>query len=125
MTKTAVADPSYVPTAPYSPAIRAGSMLFLSGQVGVDPATGQILPDAGSQFRQCLMNVVRVVEAGGYTLDDVVRTTVYLTDADDFALFNEVYRDVFVEPRPARSTVVVAALPFPGMRIMVDAIATG
>lgn len=108
---------------PYSQGIRAGGLLFTAGQVGFDPATGELV-DGGiaGQTRRVLENIRAILEAGGSGLGRVVKTTVYLVDMADFAAMNEVYAGVFGEHRPARSTVAVAALPR-GARVEIEAVA--
>ena len=97
---------------PYSQAIRAAGFLFLSGQVPLDPATGQMIEgDIGKQTERVLENLKGVVEAAGSSLDRVVKTTVYLKDIGDFAAMNEVYGRYFSTNPPARATVEVARLP--------------
>ncbi len=111
--RQAVATPS-APKAigPYSQAIRAGSLLFVSGQVPIDPATGQIVDgDIAAQTHRVFQNISEILKAGGATLDHVVRTTVFLADMNDFAAMNEVYADYFKAPAPARATVQVSRLP--------------
>jgi 2-iminobutanoate/2-iminopropanoate deaminase len=105
---------------PYSPAVRAGDWLALAGQVGIDPATGN-LADSGvaAQTRQALANVAAVLGDCGASLGDVAKTTVFLVDMGDFPVMNEVYADAFAGHRPARSTVAVAALPL-GARVEVE-----
>jgi 2-iminobutanoate/2-iminopropanoate deaminase len=108
---------------PYSPAVQAGSLLFISGQVPIDPATGAVVGGGiAAETRRVLENVRALVEAGGLTMADVVRTTVYLADLNDFAAMNAVYSEFFQAPCPARSTVQVARLPR-DVRIEIDAIA--
>jgi 2-iminobutanoate/2-iminopropanoate deaminase len=108
---------------PYSSALRAGSLLFVSGQVPFDPATGAMVGgDIAVQTRRVLDNIGALLKAGGLTHADVVRTTVFLADMDDFAAMNDVYRTYFSEPYPARSTVQAARLPRDA-RIEIDAIA--
>ena len=108
---------------PYSQALRAGGFLFTAGQVGFDPATGELV-DGGiaEQTRQVLQNIRAILEAGGSGLAQVVKTTVFLVDMADFAAMNEVYAEVFGAHRPARSTVAVAALPR-GARVEIEAVA--
>lgn len=109
---------------PYSPALRAGQLLFLSGQVPLDPATGSLVDgDIASQTRQVLRNIGTLLAAAGLTHDAVVRTTVFLADMDDFAAMNGAYAEFFSEPYPARSTVQAARLPRDA-RIEIDVIAT-
>jgi 2-iminobutanoate/2-iminopropanoate deaminase len=108
---------------PYSQALRAGGFLFTAGQVGFDPATGELVDGGiGEQTRQVLQNIRAILEAGGSGLAQVVKTTVFLVDMADFATMNEVYADVFGTHRPARSTVAVAALPR-GARVEIEAVA--
>jgi 2-iminobutanoate/2-iminopropanoate deaminase len=108
---------------PYSQATRSGGFLFTAGQVGFDPATGELV-DGGiaEQSRQVLQNIDGILQAAGARLSDVVKTTVFLVDMADFAVMNEAYAAAFGEHRPARSTVAVAALPR-GARVEIDAIA--
>jgi 2-iminobutanoate/2-iminopropanoate deaminase len=97
---------------PYSQAIRAGQFLFLSGQVGFDPATGQLVPGGiAEQTHRVLQNIGAVLSAAGLSLDHVVKTTVFLADMNDFAAMNEIYATYFKSPAPARSTVQAARLP--------------
>lgn len=108
---------------PYSSALRAGSFLFISGQVPSDPATGVMVDgDIAAQTRRVLDNVGALLEAAGLSFAHVVRTTVFLADMSDFATMNDVYRAYFAEPYPARSTVQAARLPRDA-RIEIDAIA--
>jgi 2-iminobutanoate/2-iminopropanoate deaminase len=109
---------------PYSQAIRAGQLLFLSGQVPIDPASGQMIDgDIAAQTRRVFENLGAVLEAGGRSFADVVRTTVFLADMNDFAAMNEVYGQFFTEPYPARATVQVARLP-KDARVEIDLIAS-
>lgn len=109
---------------PYSQAIRAGSLLFLSGQVPIDPATGDIVEgDIAAQTHRVFQNLGEVLKAGGATFDQVVRATVYLKDMNDFAVVNEVYGTYFSSPAPARATVQVARLP-KDARVEIDLIAS-
>ena len=97
---------------PYSQAIRAGQLLFLSGQVGFDPATGQLVPGGISeQTHRVLQNIGAVLSAANLSFDHVVKTTVFLADMNDFAAMNEIYATYFKSPAPARSTVQAARLP--------------
>jgi 2-iminobutanoate/2-iminopropanoate deaminase len=109
---------------PYSQAIRAGSLLFVSGQVPIDPATGQIVAgDIAAQTHRVFRNISEILKAAGATFDHVVRTTVFLTDMNDFSAMNEVYGAYFTAPAPARATVQVSRLP-KDARIEIDVIAT-
>ncbi len=122
MTVTPILTPSAPPVAgPYSPAVRAGDWLVLAGQIPLDPATGLIVAgDASAQAQQVLDNIVAVLTDCGATLNDVAKTTVFITDFADFAAMNDVYAAVFGDHRPARSTVQVAALPA-GANIEIEA----
>ncbi len=108
---------------PYSQGIRAGNMLFVSGQVPIDPATGNLIQgDLAAQTRRVFENLSAILQAAGGSLDNVVRTTVFLADMGDFAAMNEVYAGYFSSPAPARSTVQAARLP-KDARIEIDVIA--
>ena len=108
---------------PYSQAIRAGTLLFVSGQVPIDPATGQIIDgDIAAQTHRVFQNIGEILKAGGASFDHVVRTTVYLADMNDFAAMNEVYATFFASPAPARSTIQAARLPRDA-RVEIDVIA--
>ena len=108
---------------PYSQGLRSGSLLFCSGQIPLDPSTGEIVKDdVEGQARRCLENLVAVCQAAGGTLRDAVRCTVYLTDMGDFARVNEVYAEFFDgDDPPARVAVAVVALP-KGADVEIDAI---
>jgi 2-iminobutanoate/2-iminopropanoate deaminase len=108
---------------PYSPAIRAGNLLFLSGQIPIDPASGTIV-DGGiaAQTDQVMRNIGALLEAAGAGFEHVVRTTVFLTDLGDFGAMNERYATFVGDPPPARATVQVARLPR-DVRVEIDAIA--
>lgn len=108
---------------PYSQAIATGELVFASGQIALDPASGQMVgDDVRAQTRQVLRNVQAVLEAAGSSLDRVVKTTVFLTQMSDFAAMNEVYGDTFKIEPPARSTVAVAELPR-GARVEIEVVA--
>jgi 2-iminobutanoate/2-iminopropanoate deaminase len=111
------------PTFPYSPAIRSGDHIFVSGQTGVDPATGQ-LAEGGveAQTEQIFKNLARVLSAAGLSLGDAVKCNVYLTNIGDFQAMNAVYARQFEAPYPARTTVAVAALPG-GARVEIELVA--
>jgi 2-iminobutanoate/2-iminopropanoate deaminase len=107
----------------YSPAIKAGNLLFISGQIPLDPSTGNLIQgDIAAQAEQVMRNLTALLRAAGVGFDHVVRTTVYLADMNDFAAMNEVYSRYIVDPPPARATVQVARLPR-DVKIEVDAIA--
>jgi 2-iminobutanoate/2-iminopropanoate deaminase len=109
---------------PYSQAVRAGQLLFASGQIPTDPGTGAIVEgDVAAQTRRVLDNLGAVLKAAGLSFADVVRTTVFLADMNDFAAMNDVYGKYFSEPYPARATVQVARLP-KDARVEIDLIAS-
>jgi 2-iminobutanoate/2-iminopropanoate deaminase len=111
------------PVSAYSQAIRSGQLLFLAGQIALDPKTGQVVSGTiGEETDRVMANVSAVLSAAGATLDHVLKTTVYLTSMADFAAFNEAYARFFPNQPPARSTVAVLALPL-GVRVEVEAIA--
>jgi 2-iminobutanoate/2-iminopropanoate deaminase len=108
---------------PYSQAVRADGLIYCSGQVPLDPSSGELVSGGvGDQTRRCLTSLRAVLEAGGSSLENVVKVTAYLTDMNDFPQFNEVYSEFFTNDPPARATVGVAALP-KGARVEVDCIA--
>jgi 2-iminobutanoate/2-iminopropanoate deaminase len=108
---------------PYSQAIRAGDLLFVSGQVPIDPATGEMVGgDIAEQTRRALRNIGEILNASGASFQQVVRTTVYLADLADFPLMNETYGTFFTPPQPARSTIQAARLPRDA-RVEIDVVA--
>lgn len=111
------------PLGPYSPAVKSGNMLFLSGQLGLNPADGKLPESVTEQAEQSLKNIENVLAAAGVTTDNVVKTTVFLNDIADFAAVNEVYAKHFEAPFPARSAVQVAALPA-GALVEIECIAS-
>lgn len=96
---------------PYSQAIVSGNMLYTSGQIPINPETGEIPEGVEAQARQALTNVKNLIEASGASIDNVVKTSVFIKNMNDFAKINEIYAEFFTEPYPARSCVEVAALP--------------
>ena len=109
---------------PYSQAIRAGSLLFVSGQIPLDPATGAMVDgDITAQTRRVFANLQAILEAAGASFDHVVRTTIYLADMNDFGTVNEIYATYFSSPAPARATVQAARLP-KDARVEIDLIAS-
>ena len=97
---------------PYSQAIKTGNMIFCSGQIPIDPSTGEFVSqDVTEQTEQVFKNLTAVLEAAGASLDDVVKTTVFLADMGEFAAMNDVYSRHFVDNKPARATVQAAKLP--------------
>ena len=121
------------PVGPYSQAIRSGDLVFCSGQVGLDPSSGELV-DGGveAQAERALKNLQAVLDAAGLTIGDVVKTTIFLADVADFGAVNAVYGRFMPDPPPARSTIGVAALPKGGLveieavarRPVADAVAT-
>ena len=117
---------------PYSQAIRSGDLVFCSGQLGLDPATGELAAGVEAQAERALRNLQSVLDAAGLGFDDVVKTTIFLADVNDFAAVNAVYAKFMPTPPPARSTIGVAALPKGGLveieaiarRALADAVAT-
>ena len=108
---------------PYSQAVAAGGFLYTSGQVGLDPATGQLVAGGfDAQARQVLANLRAVLAAAGCTFDDVVKATIYVADLADFPRLNELYGEALGEHRPARSTVRAAGLPL-GALVEIDLVA--
>lgn len=109
---------------PYSQAVRVGTLLFLSGQIPLDPSTGQIVDgDVTAQTRRVMENLAAVLKSAGLSFADVARTTIYLADMNDFVKVNDVYGSYLSEPYPARATVQVARLP-KDVRVEIDAIAS-
>ena len=110
------------PVGPYSPAIRWGNLVFCSGQTGVDPATGKLVEGVEAQARQTLENLSGALKAAGTDLAHAVKTTVFLTDINDFAKLNAAYGEYFPDDPPARTTVAVKALPI-GALLEIEVIA--
>mgnify|MGYP005840767507 CR=1 FL=1 len=108
-----IQDPnSAAPIGPYSQAIKAGGFIFVAGEKGIDPKTGKIVPGGiVAETRRTLDNIKGILAAGGATMDDVVATTVFMTDLKEFAAMNEVYAEYFKKNPPGRTTVEVTALP--------------
>ena len=112
MPKQAITTPKGKAIGPYSLAISNGDLVFISGQIPLDSATGKLVEgDVSAQAKQSLENLKSILEAAGLTFGHVVKTTIFLTDMADFAAVNEVYKAYVAEPYPARSTIAVAALP--------------
>jgi 2-iminobutanoate/2-iminopropanoate deaminase len=107
---------------PYAHAVRTGGLLFCSGQIPLDPESGELVGDTvDAQTRQCLENLKAVIAAAGAGLEDVVKTTIYVTSMGAFAEVNEAYGEYFASEPPARATVEVSALP-KGARVEIDAV---
>jgi len=108
---------------PYAQAVESGGFLFTAGQIGLDPDTGEFVAgDVEAQAGQVLRNLAAILEAAGLSFRDVVKTTVYLVDMDEFPLVNAIYESYFSRPYPARSTVAAAGLP-KGARVEIDLVA--
>ena len=107
---------------PYSQAVKAGNLMFVSGQIPLDPKTGDLVSDSiEEQAKQVLKNVQSICEAAGYSLDDIVKISIFLTDLSNFGIVNDVMKEYFSEPYPARATVEVSALPL-GVNVEIEAI---
>jgi 2-iminobutanoate/2-iminopropanoate deaminase len=123
MRQAVITDAAPQAIGPYSQAVRAGDFLFLSGQIPLDPRTGLLVADdVASQAHQVMRNLGAVLTAAGASLGQVVRTTIYLKDLDDFATVNTIYGTYFEAPAPARATVQVARLPRDA-KVEIDAVA--
>jgi 2-iminobutanoate/2-iminopropanoate deaminase len=108
---------------PYSQAVRMGNFLFCSGQIALDPKSGAIVSDdIKAQVRRVLDNISAILSAEGLTFDDIAKTTIFLTDLNDFQTVNEIYSSYFKQAPPARSTVQVSALP-KGAKVEIEAVA--
>lgn len=108
---------------PYSQAIMDGELVFVSGQLPIDPKTGEFASeDVADQTRQSLENIREILKEAGYTMDRVLKTTVYLQDMNDFAAMNQVYQEFFADPYPARAAFQVARLP-KNAKVEIEAIA--
>ena len=112
------------PAGPYSPGVRAGNLVFVSGQVGVNPETGRAPHGVAAQTEQVFRNIAAILEAAGSGLDRVVRCGVFVADMDEFGAMNAVYERMFGDHRPARSTIQPQRLPGSGFLVEIDAIAT-
>ena len=107
---------------PYSQAVKAGNFMFISGQIPLDPKTGDLVSESiEDQAKQVLNNIKSICKAAGYSLDDIVKISIFLTDLGNFATVNEVMKEYFAEPYPARATVEVSGLPL-GVNIEIEAI---
>ena len=112
------------PGGPYSPAVKAGDCIYVAGQISVDAVSGQVIQgDVQVETRQVLTNIKKILEGCGASMSQVVRCGVYLIDAADFQAMNGVYAEFFGDAKPARTTIIVAALPRAGMKVEIDAIA--
>ncbi len=116
-------DKAPAPVGPYSQAVEAGGFLFCSGQISIDPRTNEVkLGPVADQARLVLENIRAVLETAGLNFSHVIKSTIFLTDMNDFGAVNEVYSQYFLEQPPARSTIAVAALP-KGVNVEIEVIA--
>ncbi|MBQ4151380.1 MAG: RidA family protein [Clostridia bacterium] len=122
MIKRISTDKAPAAIGPYSQALDTGNMLFISGQIPIDPATGAMPESVEEQAKQVLTNIKNILAEAGLTTANVVKTSVFLSDLSDFAKVNEVYASFFAEPYPARSCVQVAAIP-KGAKVEIETIA--
>jgi 2-iminobutanoate/2-iminopropanoate deaminase len=124
MPKKAITSPKAKAIGPYSAAVESGDLVFVSGQIPLDSATGKLVEgDISAQARQSLENLKTILTAAGLSFAHVVKTTIFLTSMGDFAAVNEVYKSYLGEPYPARSTIAVAALPM-GAKVEIEMIAS-
>jgi len=123
MAKKAITTPKAKAIGPYSAAIESGELVFVSGQIPLDPLTGKLVEgEIAAQTSQSLENLKTILAAAGLTFAHVVKTTIFLTSMGDFAAVNDVYKTYMAEPYPARSTIAVAALPM-GAKVEIEMIA--
>lgn len=122
MKKTIIASDKVPVLGPYSAAVEAGGFIFISGQIALDPKTGEVITDIKAATRQILTNMQTILEVTGLNLTSIVKTTIFLKNINDFATVNEVYAGFFPEEPPARSTIEVSSLP-KGVPIEIEAIA--
>jgi 2-iminobutanoate/2-iminopropanoate deaminase len=124
MPKRAITSPKAKAIGPYSAAIESGDLVFVSGQIPLDAASGKLVDgDIAAQAKQSLENLKTILDAAGLSFRHVVKTTIFLTSMGDFAAVNEVYKTYLSEPYPARSTIAVAALPM-GAKVEIEMIAS-
>jgi 2-iminobutanoate/2-iminopropanoate deaminase len=107
----------------YSQAVASGDLVFCSGQLGIDPATGMLAEGLEGQTHRALQNLQSILSAAGLSMSNVVKTTIWLTNSDHFAAVNGIYAEYMGDPPPARSAPVVTALPYPGALLSIEAIA--
>ncbi len=122
MIKRISTDKAPAAIGPYSQALDTGNMLFISGQIPINPATGTMPESVEEQAKQVLTNITNILAEAGLTMANVVKTSVFLSDLNDFAAVNEVYASFFAEPYPARSCVQIAAIP-KGAKVEIETIA--
>jgi 2-iminobutanoate/2-iminopropanoate deaminase len=123
MSRIGINNPLAFKAGPYSHAVRSGDLLYVSGQAGVDPATGKVVEGGITrQVEQTFANIQSILQLAGLSFDHVIKVNVYLTDMNNFAAMNEVYARMFTQPYPARTTVGVASLPL-GLQVEIEMIA--
>lgn len=122
MKKTIITSDKIPVLGPYSAAVEAGGFIFISGQIALDPKTGEIITDIQAATRQIIANIQTILEVAGLKLTNIVKTTIYLKNISDFAFVNEAYAGFFPQEPPARSTIEVSSLP-KGVPIEIEAIA--
>jgi len=122
MKKKIIASEKFSVSGPYSAAVEAGDMIFISGQLPIDPATGEIITDIKKAVRQVLTNIQTILREINLDMSNVVKTTIFLKNMSDFSVVNEIYAGFFSQESPARSTISVSELP-KGVLLEIDAIA--
>lgn len=123
MIKKIYTPKDFVSVGPYSPAVEAGNMVYFSGQIPIDSKTGKLVEgDISAQAEQCFKNLLNVLSAAGLTTDNVIKSTLYLTDMNDFAVVNKIYSQFFNSPYPARTAIGITSLPL-GSNIEIEVIA--
>ena len=111
------------PIGPYSQAVKLGNLLFLSGQIGIDPGTGNLVKDGiSAETRQIMSNIRAILDEENLTFENVIKTTIFLTNRSNFAKMNEVYRSYFTKNFPARSTFIISGMALPEMLIEIESI---
>lgn len=123
MVKKIIVSSKFPVAGPYSTAVEAGDMVFISGQLPIDPVTGEIITDIKTATRQVLINIQTILEENGLDMSSIVKTTLFLKNIDDFPVVNEIYAGFFKKDPPARSTIAASALP-KGAPLEIEAIAT-
>jgi len=122
MKKNIIASSKFPVSGPYSAAVEVNDIIFISGQLPIDPATGEIIKDIKTSARQVLINIQTILEQAGLDMSNVVETTIFLKNIADFSVVNEIYASFFPKDPPARSTVEASALP-KGVPLEIEAIA--
>jgi len=122
MKKTIITSGKLPISGPYSAAVESGGFIFISGQIALDPKTGEVITDIKSATKQVITNIQTILEEAGLNLTSIVKTTIYLKNINDFAAVNDIYAGFFPQEPPARSTIGVNSLP-KGVQIEIEAIA--